>query len=473
MTTVVCALLSAIGFYFSLGLGDQWWLAWLAPIPVLWLAFGPTTGRQVFFASWAAMALGSTSVLQAYAGFLPPSVLILYIGAPSLLFAICVMGARRVQRAMGPMAAMFAFAALWTASDFLASFSPGGGSVGTPAAAEVGMPMLIQIASLVGFLGVTFLLGIVPAGISASLRTRNPLPAGLAVAMLAASAIYGYWRMSETPSGLLRVALVESDDTVGKFRKDDRTATLRAIDAYVAAMEKLRDARVQLIVLPENISRVAPEWRAEAQAKLAAVADRTHAILVAGFNTELERRQHNVSWAFTPGAAQPAVYQKRRLVPVVESAVFTPGPGPGVLPDGIGLEICKDMDYQAMLRSDEIATKPVVLAVPAWDFDKDDWSHARVAVLRSVENGVPMARSARNGLLTLNDRYGRLIARVRTGGDFTVVIGDLPIDGRGGNTVYDHIGDIAGWFCLLLGPGLVALSWVRATDPNVGIGTRR
>ena len=31
MTAIACALLSAIGFYFSIGLGEQWWLAWLAP----------------------------------------------------------------------------------------------------------------------------------------------------------------------------------------------------------------------------------------------------------------------------------------------------------------------------------------------------------------------------------------------------------------------------------------------------------
>jgi hypothetical protein len=35
MTAIACALLSAVGFYFSTGLGEQWWLAWIAPVPVL------------------------------------------------------------------------------------------------------------------------------------------------------------------------------------------------------------------------------------------------------------------------------------------------------------------------------------------------------------------------------------------------------------------------------------------------------
>jgi apolipoprotein N-acyltransferase len=461
MIAIVCALLSAIGFYFSVGLGDQWWLAWLAPIPVLWLAFGDTKPWTVFFASWVAFALGASSILRAYAGLLPTPVLVLALGAPSLTFAIAVIGARRVQRTLGSVAAMFTFAALWTAFDFLASFSRGGGSVGTPAAAEVGAPFLMQSAALVGFLGITFLLGAVSAGLALSLRTRDPLPAGIAIALFAVNAAYGAWRISAPPSATVHVALIESDDTVGRFQKDNKDATFKAIDAYAAEIAKLHDAHVQLIVLPENISRVAPEWRDEAQAELAAAANDAHATLVAGFNTYIGGAQRNVSWAFTPGTTAPVTYEKRRLVPVLESAVFTPGPGPRVLADGTGLEICKDMDFQTMIRDDEVATRPVLLAVPAWDFDKDDWSHARVAVLRSVENGVPMARSARDGLLTLNDRYGRLIAATRTVGGFKTLIGDLPLDGRGGNTLYDRIGDIFGWLCLAAGILLVGFAFAR------------
>jgi apolipoprotein N-acyltransferase len=458
MTALGCALVSAIGFYFSVGLGDQWWLAWLAPVPVLWLAFGDAKPWTVFFAAWAALALGATNILRAYAGSLPTFVLALAILAPSLTFAVSVMGARRVQRGLGSVAAMFAFAALWTMFDFLASFDRAGGTAASPAGAEVGAPILIQTAALVGYLGITFLLGAISAGIALGLRTRDPLPAGLALALFAANAGYGYWRMSTPPSGSIRVALVESDGAAGKVRIADRGATLKVVDAYAAEIAKLRGKNVQLIVLPEDISRVAPQWRREAEAKLAAAATATNATLVAGFNTNIDGAQRNVSWAFSPGKSEPVTYEKRRLVPVLESAIFTPGPGPRVLADGIGLEICKDMDFQGMIRADEVATKPLLLAVPAWDFDKDDWSHARVALLRSVENAVPMARSARDGLLTLNDRYGRLISVARTTAGFKTLVGELPLDGRGGNTLYDRIGDVFGWICLVVGIGLVAIS---------------
>ena len=117
-----------------------------------------------------------------------------------------------------------------------------------------------------------------------------------------------------------------------------------------------------------------------------------------------------------------------------------------------------------MLRRDERATRPKLLAVPAWDFGADGWFHARDAVLRSVENGVPMARSARDGLLTLNDRFGRVVAEAPTVAGFTTLVGELPLGGRGGATLYDRIGDLFGWLCLALGVALVGASWWRGAD---------
>jgi apolipoprotein N-acyltransferase len=72
-----------------------------------------------------------------------------------------------------------------------------------------------------------------------------------------------------------------------------------------------------------------------------------------------------------------------------------------------------------------------------------------------------MARSAGRGLLTLNDRYGRIVTATRTSGSFMTLVGNLPLDGRGGSTLYDRIGDAFGWLCLALGGGLVALSLRR------------
>jgi apolipoprotein N-acyltransferase len=377
----------------------------------------------------------------------------------ALIFALAVVGARRVLRRHGAIAGLLAFAAGWTALDLVGSFGATG-SLMSPSIAEAGAPLLIQGASLVGFLGITFLLGIVAAGLAISARSRALAPAALALGIFAANAGFGFFRVSAPSTNRLKVALVESDAAMVGNPKDEKR-TRAVVGAYAEQVERLRDDHVQLIVLPENISSVAPAWRNEIEARLAAAADAAGGTVVAGFNLGVDGAQRNVALAFVPKTKTPVVYAKRCLIPVLETSMYAPGAGPRVLPSGVGLEICKDMDFQTMIRRDEAETQPQLLAVPAWDFGQDAWFHCRSAILRSVESGVPMARNARRGLLTLNDRYGRVVAQAKTSAGFTTLIADLPLDGRGGGTLYDRIGDSFGWLCIVLGAGLIVSSFLR------------
>jgi apolipoprotein N-acyltransferase len=468
MIAIVCTLLSAAGFYFSLGVGTQWWLLWIAPVPVLWLAFGESKHWIALAASWTAFVLGLTNLLRVYGGIIPAPALAFWPIVPGALFALAVLAARQVRRALGPLPAMLAFGAFWAAFDLLVSLVSASGSIGSPATVEAAAPVLAQSASVIGFCGVTFLVGAVSAGLALGASARRGAPVLLAVALFAANAAYGYWRISAPATDHMRVALIDSDATTGphlnpgRRQTPDGHAELAAVDAYAAQIARLRGRDVQLVVLPENISQINSSLRSIAQAKLAAAAAAAGATVVAGFGTAVDGAAHNVAWVFTPGAAGPVTYEKRHLIPVLESSVFEPGRGPVALANGVGLEICLDMDFQRTLRRDELATRPRLLAVPAWDFGADGWFHARDALLRSIENGVPMARSARDGLLSLNDRYGRIVAQAHTVAGFSTIVGELPLAGRGGATTYDGIGDVFGWLCLALGLGLLGLSLWRS-----------
>lgn len=472
MIAIACLILTAAGCYFSYGLGTAWWLAWLAPVPALWLAFGETPSWKVFLVAWGAVTLGLTRLAQAYFHVLPVPLLALDILCASLPFALAVMGARRVKTALGSVAGMFAFAALWAGFDLLVSFDPGVGSIVSPAGAEVAAPVLIQSAALVGYVGITFLLGAVAAGIALGLRTRSPTPVLIAVGLFAANAAYGYLRIAQPPSSTVRVALIDSN-TYGYWTDPKSTdvgqAALGVIDAYAAQIRKLSGSAVRLVVLPENMAKVDGPWSERAREDFSAAANATGATVVGGFNAVLDGARRNIAWAFEPGVANPLTYEKRHLVPVAESRVFTPGLDPRMLPNGVEPEICFDMDFPRTIRHDSVALQPKLLAVSASEIGThgdwanlgsaaDDWFHARSAVLRSVENGVPMARSAGRGLLTLSDRYGRIVSETRTSRTFTTLVGELPLDGRGGSTIYDRIGDVFGWLCLALGAVLVAAS---------------
>jgi apolipoprotein N-acyltransferase len=79
--------------------------------------------------------------------------------------------------------------------------------------------------------------------------------------------------------------------------------------------------------------------------------------------------------------------------------------------------------------------------------------HARMAVLRGVENGFAIARSARNGVLTLSDNRGRVLAEKSTlSAQFVSITGKVNVMRE--RTLYAKAGDWFAWLCLA---GLVAL----------------
>ena len=70
-----------------------------------------------------------------------------------------------------------------------------------------------------------------------------------------------------------------------------------------------------------------------------------------------------------------------------------------------------------------------------------------MAVLRAVENGFALARSARNGLLTLSDNRGRILAETATApGRFASISGILSVAPE--ETFYARTGDWFAWLCV-------------------------
>jgi apolipoprotein N-acyltransferase len=161
------------------------------------------------------------------------------------------------------------------------------------------------------------------------------------------------------------------------------------------------------------------------------------------------------------GADAPVrTYLKKRMVPGLE-AEYVPGKTELVTRIAgldTGIAICKDMDFAQDLRL--YGRRDVgLMLVPAWDFDRDAYLHGRMAVVRGVENGFALARSASQGLMTLSDAHGRIVAERRTIRGPGMLVGDLPT-GRGG-TVYSRIGDAAAQVMVAAWLGLLALLVMR------------
>lgn len=461
LTPWLCAAFSAVAIYFSLGLagtvapgpGVVWLLAVLAPVPVLWFALRADKAWAGLLVAFAAYALGSCNILPAYAAVLPPPVLAEIILVPALGFALAVMAARFVMLRLTPVSAVIAFAFLWTGFDYLLSLGPNG-AASSPAYAQVSLPWMIQIASVAGLWGITFVVALVAAAVAMFAATKQRQFALLAVAVLALNLGYGAFRIATAPATpTLTVGLAADDRLVPQRFKEDEASALGVVKAYADAGRTLAAQGAHLIVFPERVAVMKPQWRGAANAELENLAHAGGTAVVMGFDLRGTPRQNAALYYFANGA-DPVPYAKRHLIPGLE-AVFEPGRKSFMTSEFTGLAVCKDMDFPASLR-DEAILAPTLYAVPAWDFGKDGAWHARLAILRGVENGFAVARAANNGLLSVSDAYGRVIAAKPTGAGMVTLTADVA---RGpGRTPYAQFGDGLAWIALAMALLLVGVA---------------
>ena len=107
-----------------------------------------------------------------------------------------------------------------------------------------------------------------------------------------------------------------------------------------------------------------------------------------------------------------------------------------------------------------------LLLVPAWDFDIDGWLHGRMAILRGVESGFSIVRCPKQGILTVTDDHGRVIAERDTSSSaqagspaFASLVATVPV--RHDATIYARLGDWFGWLNIALLVGLIAAGRFR------------
>ncbi len=216
---------------------------------------------------------------------------------------------------------------------------------------------------------------------------------------------------------------------------------------YADEVRRVTPAGTQAVVLPEKIGRLSESALAKVDALFSSAAAATRAAIVVGLVRQTSLGAFNSSRFYSPDGKLDANYDKHHLLPGVEPE--KPGDKRVILdqPSGRwGLQICKDMDFPQLSR-EYAADGAHLMLVPAWDFNLDGWLHSRMAVLRAVESGFALARSARNGLLTLSDNRGRIISETATvPGRFVSVSGKLNVARE--ETFYARTGNWFGWLCV-------------------------
>lgn len=454
------AAMSGCLLALSYGLHPLWPAAWLAPAPVLAAAIAGPRGRA--WTLGAVMGLiGGTSTFGYYLfvmGWVPA---VMITALHVLLWAGAVRFATSMTRRLPLAAAVFALPAFLAGIETLVLALSPHGSAGSLAYSQMEALAVIQVAALGGVPALVFVV-LAPGawlGLAVGRLMGAALPGrGLAVAavlvgaVVAASLGFGVWRLGESETGpRVAVAMLASD----RFARSPEDWS-RVWAVYGPAAERAAPAG-GILVLPEKIALLTTVEAQAAAAQIADLARRRSATVLVGLEVrDLGGVYRNQAVLAGPDG-RIALYDKQHLVPGREARDLA---GHADLlwrtPAGrVGVAICKDMHFPDLGRSYG-GQGAAVMLVPAWDFVRDAWLSDRLTALRGVESGYAIVRATREGISSLSDSRGRILAEGMSSPGMTVVTGLAPTTRA--PTLYGRVGNLFGWLCVAACVGMIALS---------------
>ena len=453
---VLAALLTAAALYFGSGLTTVPALTWLAPLPVFLLA-PRIRGRLAAVTAFLGWSLGLANLWRYLLKDLelpPPALSFLLLLAGVFTLTALLFRALVIRRRF--LLAAVAAPACWAACDYLIALVSPHGAFTSLAYTQADVRPVVQLVSLTGPWGISFLLMLPAAAIAAftapgtNRRAVRQLATLLALVAVGTFS-YAAWRLSDTPTTNqpVRIAVIS-----GNTNDDSNWTTPGGpsiLSNYTRAITAAAQQGAQVVLLPEKIIDIQASALPSLSSTFQKLAVSNKIELVVGLTVFADHgNDYNRALVYLPNGGTPTAYDKHHLIPGVEP--YTSGTHLGLLPPSQqgrwGVLICKDLDFPSLSRHYGKANVDLLL-VPALDFDNDGWLHSRMALLRGVENGIPIARDGSKGRLTLTDQHGRVVSEQSAPSNQPVtMIGSLtPGIAR---TPYTHWGDWFAYLCILL-----------------------
>lgn len=353
----------------------------------------------------------------------------------------------------GETAALYTFPALVVVIEWLDyTLTPLGTWGGFPNTQLENLPLL-QLASLTGAAGLSFLFGWASTLMAGAIheggawRWRRHIAAFLTV--FAAANLYGSWRVHHLPdSPLVRVGAVVTDFIfTGAFPGAQERSAINS-----TLFERTRQAAGQgakLVVWNEAATGVDP---AEESALIAEGGRLTRALgihMVMGYVVRLRHSplllENKYAWLDARGELLQTYV--KHYIPPSEPSIAGDGPFmPVSTPWGVMAgAICYDYDNPHIAFAHGRLGAGLV-ALPSSDWEGIDPFHTQMTRIRAIENGYSILRSTRAAASAGFDAYGRTRGWMNYNGDNgRVMTVDLPSGQI--ETVYQMAGDLLVYGC--------------------------
>lgn len=367
------------------------------------------------------------------------------------------------------------------ASEYLVSFGPFG-TWGSIAYSQYENLTLLQLLSVAGLYGITFLIGwfaavadsLWEAGLVIPKARRECTAFGLC---LIAALAYGGGRLAMFPprSPTIRVASITRPDenlfpyppsadlnkrvTIGERLTDAETAQLRqrsdAIANFLLGRADVEaQAGAKMITFGEFNFPVLKQYESDLIQQGSSLAQRRGiyiALPLATINIGHKPPLEDKLVMIEPSGQIKWEYLKTQIPPGLEVAILAPSSG--LLPvmetayGRLGAAIAFDMDFPSfLLQAGRKRADSVV--VPENEYPEIDPMHSRMAVYRAVENGFNLVLHASQGLSLACDYQGRVYGLMdHYHSTDRVLVAQLPT--KGVRTIYTEGGYLFPWICTL------------------------
>ena len=338
-------------------------------------------------------------------------------------------------------------------------------------------PLFIQQASIFGVYGVSFWLVFVNILIFKVIRSRMLKHTVILIIVFCLPIIYGIARTRVTTSKPMVIGIVQPNiDPNIKFTRAMREITFkRLINLSERCHEKsqsLYGHSPHLIVWPETATPIFLSFPGVYQDRVYALADRIKTPIFTGtpiYDHE-DREIYNGAVLILPNKGIVEEYRKIHLVPFGEHIPFDQyiepfkkidvGGGDYTPGDRLTVFDNNDFTFSCLICFEsifpELSHKFVSSGAQLLiNITNDGWfgkisgpqQHNDMAILRTVENGVPLARCANTGISMVVDKYGRILLE---SGLFTETFLLQQVSISPERTLFLYIGNIFPILCLLI-----------------------
>jgi apolipoprotein N-acyltransferase len=403
---------------------------------------------------------------------------------------------------LGGFVATLVFPLAFTTFEYLSSFSPTG-TIGSIANTQYGNLPLLQVMSVTGIWGITFLITWFAAVVNWAWEQHFAWPqvrvgALLYTAILAVVLLGGGARLALFPpeATLVRVAgLSASQAAVAAFNQQLTQETLSLLESGKATQADRALARSAFTTLDNDLLALSQQ-EARAGAKIVvwpeasavganilqedepamiqragALAKQTGIYLDMGLAVFLPDTSKgpfvkDEAVLLDPTGHVVWTYEKTHLGPFGEQGLIVPGDGKMPIVDSpygrLAGVICFDADYPGMMRQAGQGGADLMF-VPGDDWQAIDPYHTQVATFRAIESGFSEVRQASKGLSMAVDYEGHVLsASDYFTTDQQVMVAYVPMQGV--RTIYATIGDLFAWLCIVGLLGLTGLTIMQSRN---------